>query len=143
MALRVGVAKAAQLLGVSRHELQRLIRNGELQTFEGRLGLDELRERFPRLAIDEEQELERVELLRSTAFARRVCDELAPDPDLLEVQLRKRQADLAVAQAKAVKYREVVEDVAQLLCDLQETDDEQQKEIAGFISRWLLRRLEK
>ncbi|WP_455212524.1 helix-turn-helix domain-containing protein, partial [Kaarinaea lacus] len=41
----MGVAKAAKLLGVSRDNLQQLIRRGDLQTFEGQVDLEALKKR--------------------------------------------------------------------------------------------------
>ena len=57
----MGVAKAAKLLGVSRENLQRLIRRGDLQTFEGQVDLEVLKKRFPALALDDSSAVERAQ----------------------------------------------------------------------------------
>jgi len=100
MGQQMGVAKAAHILGISRHDLQRLIHDGELQTFEGQVDITELRQRYPAMALNDDPVKERVDLIRGTAFARRVSETVAPDPDSLQKQLRKRNADLSVANAQ-------------------------------------------
>jgi CDP-4-dehydro-6-deoxyglucose reductase len=142
MGQHLGVAKAAQLLGISRHDLQRAIRSGDLHTFEGLLDLDELRQRYPFMALHPDTEEERMVMIRETAFSRRVREELTPDPDLTAIQLKKRMTELSVAREQNKKYKKLIEDLAQMLCDLQESEDVRQKELISIINCWILERLD-
>lgn len=142
MGQHVPVARAATILGVSRHDLQRAIRRGDLHTFEGDLDLDELRQHYPFMDISKDPQVERAAMIRDTAFARRVREEVMPDVDALTIQLKKRMTELSVAREQNKKYRLLVEDLAQMLCDLQETDDVKQKELISIINRWILDRLD-
>jgi CDP-4-dehydro-6-deoxyglucose reductase len=142
MGQHVAVAKAAQLLGISRHDLQALIRRGELTTFEGQLDLAELQLRYPRLALDGQGLYEDLKLIRTTAFSRRVRDVVAPDTDELASQLKRCGTERAMEKGKAAHYRAILEELAQMLCDLQETEDAAQRDTAVIVSRWLLQRLE-
>ncbi len=142
MGQQVGVAKAAHLLGVSRHDLQRLILDGELNTFEGQVDLDELRQRYPVLALHDDPIKERIDLIRGTAFGRRVRETLVPETDSLQNQLRRRSADLSVAQAKMQKFRICIEELAQLLGDLNRDATPEQKKVITIINSWLLDKLE-
>lgn len=139
----VAVAKAAHMLGISRHDLQRAIRCGDLHTFEGQLDLDELHERYPFMTLEMDDEVERLAMIRATAFARRVREEVMPDKDQLTIQLKKRMTELSVAREQNKKYRKLIEDLAKMLCDLQETDDIKQKELISIINRWILDQLDK
>ncbi len=141
MGQQVGVAKAAHLLGVSRHELQRLILNGELHTFEGQVDLDELRQRYPVLALSDDPLMERIDLIRGTAFGRRVRETLVPETDALQIQLRRKNTDLSVAQAKMQKFRICIEELAQLLGDLNREATPEQKKVITIINSWLLDKL--
>ncbi len=138
----VAVARAAHILGVSRHDLQKAIHRGDLHTFEGFLDLDELREHYPFMDIGKDPQVERAAMIRATAFARRVREEVMPDADHLAIQLKKRMTELSVAREQNKKYRTLVEDLAQMLCDLQETDDAKQKELISIINRWIIERLD-
>lgn len=142
MGQHVPVARAANMLGISRHDLQRAIRRGDLHTFEGELDLDELRQHYPFMDINKDPQIERAAMIRETAFARRIHEETLPDVDALAIQLKKRMTELSVAREQNKKYRSLVEDLAQMLCDLQETDDVKQKELISIINRWILDRLE-
>lgn len=142
MGQQVGVAKAAHLLGISRHDLQRLIHDGELNTFEGQVDMEELRRRYPTLALCDDPVKERIDLIRGTAFGRRVRETLVPETDTLETQLRRRTTDLNVAQAKMRKFRLCIEELAQLLGDLNRDATPDQKKVITIINSWLLDKLE-
>lgn len=142
MGQQVGVAKAAHLLGVSRHDLQRLILDGELKTFEGQVDLEELRQRYPALALSDDPVKERIDLIRGTAFGRRVRETLVPETDSLQIQLRRNNTDLSVARAKVQKFRVCIEELAQLLGDLNRGATPEQKKIITAINSWLLDKLE-
>lgn len=143
MGQQVGVAKAAHLLGVSRHDLQRLIHDGELKTFEGQVDLEDLRRRYPALALNDDPVKERIDLIRGTAFGRRVRETLVPETDALEMQLRRRTTDLNVAQAKMQRFRLCIEELAQLLGDLNRDATPDQKKVITIINSWLLDKLER
>lgn len=143
MGQQVGVAKAAHVLGISRHDLQRLIHDGELHTFEGQVDIDELRQRYPAMALKDDPIKERVDLIRGTAFARRVVDTVVPDSDTLQNQLRKRNADLSIARAQAQRFRGCIEELAQLLGDLNREATPEQKKVISVVNSWLLDRLER
>lgn len=143
MGQRVALARAANLLGVTRQDLQRLVHDGDLNTFEGRVDLDDLRQRYPTMALNDNPEYERTQMIRNTAFARRVADTVAPDTDSLERQLRKRSADLSIANAKMEKFRGCIQELAQLLGDLNRDATQDQKEVINVVNSWLLDKLEK
>lgn len=142
MGQQLPLAKAATLLGVPRRDLQRLVHDGDLHTFEGKVDMDELRQRYPLMAMDDDPILEYTKLIRQTSFARRVADTVAPDTDFLEHQLRKRNADLSVANAKMQKFRGCIHELAQLLGDLNRDATSEQKQVIGVVNSWLLDKLE-
>ena len=142
MGQHVGIAKAAHLLGVNRHDLQQMIRSGELHTFEGEVDLDELRHHYPTMALDENLMVERVKLIRGAAFARRVRSRVMPETDELEIRLHKRDVALGVAEAQLKKYRGCIEELAQLMGDLNREATPDQKQMISVINSWLLDKLE-
>ncbi len=142
MGQRLTLAKAAGLLGVSRQDLQKLVHDGDLHAFEGKVDLDELRQRYPTIAMQDNPMFERTQLIRQTAFARRVADTVAPDLDDLERQLRKRNADLSIANAKMMKFRGCIEELAQVLGDLNREASPEQKKVIKVVNSWLLDKLE-
>lgn len=142
MGQQVGIAKAAHMFGIDRHDLQRLIRNGEIHTFEGAVDLDELREHYPAMALDENIMVERVNLIRGASFARRVRSRVMPETDELEIRLHKRDVALGVAEAQLKKYRGCIEELAHLMADLNREASPDQKDMILVINSWLLDKLE-
>jgi CDP-4-dehydro-6-deoxyglucose reductase, E3 len=142
MGQQVGVSKAASSLGISRHELQRLIHDGDLHTFEGQVDLDELRQRYPTMALKDDLVKERIDLIRNTSFSRRVTSTVMPDTDTLENQLRRRTTELNVAEEKMKHFRGCIQELAQVLGDLNRDASPEQKRVLAVINSWLLDRLE-
>lgn len=142
MGQHVGVSKASHMLGVDRHDLQQMIRSGELNTFEGNLDMDELRQHYPLMALDEDIMIERVKLIRSASFGRRVSETILPDTDELQIKLHKRDVALGVAQAELKRYRGCIEELAQLMGALNREATPDQKQMIGVINSWLLDKLE-
>ena len=142
MGQHVGIAKAAHILGIDRHDIQQMIRSGELHTFEGEVDLDELRHHYPTMALDEDLMVERVKLIRGAAFARRVRERVMPEREELEIRLHKRDVALGVAEAQLKKYRGCIEELAQLMGDLNREATAEQKDLIMVINSWLLDKLE-
>jgi CDP-4-dehydro-6-deoxyglucose reductase len=142
MGQQVGISRAAHLLGIDRHDLQQMVRSGELHTFEGEIDMDELRHLYPTLALDEHLMVERVNLIRGAAFGRRVREAVMPDTDELHIKLHKRDVALGVAQAQLKKYRGCIEELAHLMAELNRSASADQKEMIGVINSWLLDKLE-
>jgi CDP-4-dehydro-6-deoxyglucose reductase len=142
MGQQVGISRAAHLLGIDRHDLQQMVRSGELHTFEGEIDMDELRHLYPTMALDENLMVERVNLIRGAAFGRRVREAVMPDTDELHIKLHKRDVALGVAQAQLKKYRGCIEELAHLMAELNRSASAEQKEMIGVINSWLLDKLE-
>lgn len=137
----ITVAGAARLLGICRHELQELIRRGELETFEGRVDLDALKGVYPGLVMERSRIEERVGLLKQSAFARRVGEEVAPDRNDLSVRLQKTNVELAVQRGRAERYFRILEEVAGKLGELSTCTDGMQRSRLAELNRWLAGRL--
>lgn len=137
----VGVAEAARLLGISRAALQRRIRDGELATFEGRVDMAELCRCYPGLLLEKSAELERVSLIRESAFGRRVREAAIPETDLLENQVRKLHTELSLEKHNCNKYHQIVVDLLKKLADWQDSGDRSERQLATALSAWLVERL--
>jgi len=142
MAHFIGMARAARMLGVDRHTLQQLVHDGQLETFEGQVDVEALRERYPGMLTDEPGILEHVRTLRQTAFARRVQEAVAPNPEALSAQLHKLDVELSIERHHAKKYRQIVEDLVRKLNELHPTVTVEQRMLISDICCWLAGRIE-
>ncbi len=141
MANTVGVAKVSKLLGISRNKLQNMIRRGELHTFEGLMDFDELKRCFPVLAMNKSAMLERTQIIRESAYAKRIQQYILPQ-DTLQGQIKRLKVDLSVQKTKAVNYQKLFNDLLTTLGELQQTQDESSKKIVAQLNLWLLSRIE-
>jgi CDP-4-dehydro-6-deoxyglucose reductase len=142
MAEYVNVAKAARILGISRSRMQELIKTGELQTFEGQVEMQELRNKFPGLAFNESPIVERTKIIKDTAFGERIQKLVEPPSDVLKAKIRRLSVDLNVERTRARDYQGVIEDLLEKLSEMQEFSNESQRRIIHELNIWLLARFE-
>lgn len=142
MAKYVNVAKAARILGISRSRMQELIRAGELQTFEGQVEVQQLRNKFPGLAFNESPVIERTKIIKDTAFGERIQKLVDPPTDVLKTRIRRLSVDLNVERTKARDYQSVIEDLLEKLSEMQQCSNESQRRIVQELNLWLVARFE-
>ncbi len=115
MSRSLTVSRAAQLVGVSRAVLQRMIRAGELIQSEGLVDIDELLRAFPDARVEESGILERVTRIREEAFGRRVREFVLPSPELLSQRLLAQGEELAEMRRHLQAYHALVAAAIELL----------------------------
>ena len=116
MAQQLNLARAAQLVGVPRATLQRMIAAGELDSNEGWIAVDELRRAFPQAALDDAGALEKVTRIRSEAFGRRLRERLLPSQEVLAQRLFAQGQELADLRRYLTAYHALVVEIEQRLC---------------------------
>lgn len=85
----LSLSRAARLAGVTRAELQRRIRRGEIDTFEGSVAVSDLLRAFPAVSLTDDAALERVERIKSDALPKTEGHDAAlPEPQVLVARLR-------------------------------------------------------
>ena len=95
MSRALTVSRAAQLVGVSRAVLQRMIRAGELAQYDGLVEIDELLRVFPKASLEDSGAFERVTRIREESFGRRVREHVLPSPEVLSQRLFAQSQELA------------------------------------------------
>jgi CDP-4-dehydro-6-deoxyglucose reductase len=108
MAQQLNLARAAQLVGLPRASLQRMIGAGELASFDGLIAVDELRRAFPQAALDDAGAFEKVARIRAEAFGRRVRERLLPSQEVLAQRLFAQGQELADLRRYVAAYHALV-----------------------------------
>lgn len=138
MSRKIEVARAIHLLGIKRSHLQKLIKSGDLQTFEGKVDIDELKACFPSTAILASVFESELEYIKKAAYSNRVQDAVLPSKEDLNSQLHRAKVKLIVEQQKATKYLDVVQGlltyISEVRCDASQSD----KVVIDKISQWVL-----
>jgi len=105
------VFRAARLVGVTRRTLQKKIHNGELNTFEGMIQFDDLLRAYPNADISPDSEFERIQNIKSQAFARRVRERLLPSAEVLINRISSLGEELASTRAQVGQYQNILDEI--------------------------------
>lgn len=134
----LSLSRAARLLGVTRGELQKHIRNGELRAFDGNVSLDDLLAVFPDTQLEDNTEFSRVTQIKEKAFGKRVFERAMPDVEVLAARLTELSKELTHHQEHASQLDELL---VRLRLKLQETESQCPTAAQATIkalSAWLL-----
>jgi CDP-4-dehydro-6-deoxyglucose reductase len=132
------VFRAARLVGVTRRSLQKKIHNGELNTFEGMIQFDDLLRLYPNADISPDSEFERIQNIKSQAFARRVRERLLPSAEVLINRISSLGEELASTRAQVGQYQNILDEItAQLSAAKHPLND---KDISNLL-HWIKNKL--
>lgn len=107
MAHYLPLSRVARLVGVTRSALQTMIRQGELDTFDGMVELGELLQHFPNVQWQDEGELAHVNQIKERAFAKRILERTLPDKEVLAERLYELGREFGAAQSLLRHYDQV------------------------------------
>ncbi len=103
------LSRAAQLIGVSRGELQKKIRDGDLAAYDGMVASDELLRVYPDLNLEVAGAFERVTQIKEQAFGKRVRERLMPSQEVLAQRLFAQSQELDDVRRHLARYHDLVE----------------------------------
>jgi CDP-4-dehydro-6-deoxyglucose reductase len=137
------LSRAARLVGVTRGELQKRIRDNELETFEGQVGVSDLLRAFPEAHLEDDSALERVNRIKAAAMPRR--EEIAelPSPEVLATRLARLSRELTEAKSEIGTYSSLVTTLGDRLAALERLDDAALRPEVQALAQWLGRELER
>jgi CDP-4-dehydro-6-deoxyglucose reductase len=103
------LSRAAHLLGVTRAALQKRIREGELQAFDGMVSTDDLLQLFPEIKLEDFGAFEKMVGIRDDAFAKRLRERVLPTQEVLAQRLFEQGQELAELRRHLGRYHRLVE----------------------------------
>jgi len=140
----VTVSRAAKLIGVSRGNLQRRIRDGEIESFEGMVDLTTLSDHFPDAHIDDNSMLERLERIIENA-ARKARNPrqttLPPDMETLATRVNILSEELVSAKLEISIFYNIFDKLKSRLNRLANEEPILAEAVRGLQS-WLLTEIE-
>ncbi len=131
------LSRAARLVGVSRGELQKRIRDNELNTFEGKVSVSDVLRAFPEARLEDDSALERVRRIKAAAAPRRDQEIGLPRPEVLASRLTCVSRELTEAKAELGNYSELVNAVSEKLAGLEELDEAELRSAVRSLTSWL------
>ena len=108
MSHKLSLWRAAQLVGVTRGQLQQQVRNGALVLDDGWVHTEDLLALYPQAQLEETGMLERVTTIRDEAFGRRVRERLLPSQEVLAQRLFHQTQELGDTRRQLQGYHQLV-----------------------------------
>jgi CDP-4-dehydro-6-deoxyglucose reductase, E3 len=134
----LSLSRAARLAGVTRAELQRRIRRGEIATFEGSVAVSDLLRAFPAVSLADDAALERVERIKSDALPKTEGhDTTLPSPQVLVARLRAMSKTLVERMSALSAAEDLLDQVGGRLESLADLPPETARDRARETRDWL------
>jgi CDP-4-dehydro-6-deoxyglucose reductase len=139
----VTVSRAAKLAGVSRGNLQRRIREGDLQSFEGMVDLTEVSQIYPAASFEDNSILERLDRIIENASlrARNRTTTIPPDMETLAARVNILSDELVEAKLEISIFHNIIDKLKSRLNRLA-NDIPQTSKTVHELQGWLLGEVE-
>jgi CDP-4-dehydro-6-deoxyglucose reductase len=136
----LSLSRAARLAGVTRGEIQKKIRSGALETFEGAVRMTDLLRVYPNVRMKGDEALERVERIKAKAKpGKRVGDtSYLPVPEVLLERLHGLSTALTGSQARLHQLEKVLEGMQQRLGEIRVRAGAGLERELADLEKWLL-----
>ncbi len=135
------LSRVARLVGKPRSEIQRMIHNDKLVTFDGMVDMNELLRVFPDVQWEDDGEFRRVQEIKDKAFGKRVYERALPDKEVLAERLFELGKEFAAAKTLLLHYHEVLRFMGNKLNDVAETGGAATQDAVTGLKQWLKREL--
>ena len=139
----VTVSRAAKLAGVSRGNLQKQIREGNITSFEGMVDLEQLAQRFPSVNFETDSLIEKLEQIIENASVRARSNKLQMPPDMetLATRVNILSEELVESKLEISIFYNIFDKLKTKLNALAKSEPEAAKAIRDLQS-WLLSEVE-
>jgi CDP-4-dehydro-6-deoxyglucose reductase, E3 len=139
----LNVAKAARIAGVSRSEIQKKIRTGDLPTFEGMVKVSDLESTYPNSTNKSGSMLEKVRQYKEKANSRaRLIAPTVPTTEILASRITLLSKELIKAKAQLSQYANIFEKLTPKLSSLQSSQENELKQDVIKINQWLQEKIQ-
>lgn len=137
----LSLSRAARLAGVTRAEIQKRIRQGEMQTFEGQVAINDLLHVYPSVSLEKTGDLERVEQIKADALPRSHDEDTRlPSQKVLVSRIRSLAKALVQRIARVDKLETLMDELEQRLDELAAGEAGQGQGQTQELRNWLRER---
>ncbi|NEX15383.1 MAG: ferredoxin [Halochromatium sp.] len=130
----LSLSRAARLAGVTRAEIQKRIRQGEMQTFEGQVAINDLLHVYPSVSLEKTGDLERVEQIKADALPRSHDEDTRlPSQEVLVSRIRSLAKALVQRIARVDALETLLDELQQQLDALATSDPQAAPALSGWL----------
>lgn len=133
----ITLSRAARLIGVIRSELQKKIRQGDLQAFDGMVNIDDLMKAYPKAQLEDDVEFRRVSQIKEKAFGKRIFERAMQDVDTLATRVTELSKELAISQIQIQQFKRLIDRLRDKLQGISIRSDVGGKSVADGLLEWL------
>lgn len=135
------LSRVAKLIGITRHQLQEMIRGGSLDTFDGMVELEEMLRAFPAAQWEDDAEFRRVTEIKEKAFGKRIFERAMPDKEVLSQRLNELSNEYAAIKAMLMHYQQVFSWLDEKIDEIADDQNTQPRQSMHALKRMLARHL--
>ena len=133
----LNIATAAKLVGIGRSQIQKEIKAGNLDVFEGEVTVKSLKRFYPHVKLENERELDRVERIQNNAIYKIQADSI-PSERVMADHINKLQVRLQEAEQKIHEYESLLLESRDRLQVMQQDCDRKQKQMLSAFISWMM-----
>ncbi len=137
MTQSISLSRAARLVGVTRNELQKRIRDGKLPSFDGFINLDDLLASYPNAQLGDNGEYARVVHIKERAFGKRVFERAMPDVEVLAARVTEMSRELSGAQTRIMHFNTLLDRLQNKLSEIEGSCHVEDKTIVNNFKTWM------
>ena len=133
----LNIATAAKIVGISRRQIQKDIKAGNLDVFEGDVSVNSLKNFYPQVRLENERELHRVERIQQNAIYKIQMDSI-PSQRVMADQINKLQIRLRDSEQKVGEYETLLMEARDRLKLMSQDCDRRQKQTLAAFPSWMM-----
>jgi len=137
MSQLLSLSRAARLVGVNRSELQKHVKQGELDSFDGMVSIDDLLVNYPDVQLEDNTEYRRVFLIKEKAFGKRIFERAMPDVETLAVRLAELSRELTLSQTQEKHFKILLDRLNARLSETKDQCSVDTKSTISSLQKWL------
>lgn len=141
MSQLLSLSRAARLVGVNRSELQKRVKQGELNAYDGMVTLDNLLASYPSVQLEDNTEYSRVLFIKERAFGKRVFERAMPDVETLATRLNELSRELTLSQIQVKQFKMLHDRLFAKLKEVEDLSVAESKNTFATLKTWLQREI--
>ena len=138
----LSLSRAARLVGVNRSELQKRVKQGELDAFDGMVTIDNLLASYPSAQLEDNTEYRRVLLIKEKAFGKRVFERVMPDTETLAIRVNELSRELTLSQIQVKHFKIMLDRLHEKFVDIKKQCGPESNTTMDSLKDWLTQEVE-
>lgn len=142
MSEMLSLSRAAKLVGVTRTEFQKKIRDGEMISHDGMVSIESLLGCYPDAQLDDTAESRWVAQIKERAFGKRVFESVLPDAEILAARITELSRTLAINQGQVQQFNALLGKLWDKLAEIESRLDTESRTAMQELKIWIKHEVE-